>query len=87
MGKDGLRRVDDLLKGGLLAADLSWTRLTRWREMLAQVFENRDNLAKLSAVRRVSVNFEGFGEVMNWYMGAWVVDALSPAGNPVTDQE
>jgi hypothetical protein len=48
--------------------------------MLAQVFENRENLAKLSAVRRVSVNFEGFGEAMNWYMGAWVVDALSAAG-------
>ncbi len=79
-GKDGLRRVADLLKSGLLTADLSWTRLTRWREMLAQVFENRENLGKLAAVRRVSVNFEGFGEAMNWYMGAWVLDSLGASG-------
>ena len=36
-------------RGGILA-DLAWTRLTRWRETLARVFENRDTLAHLSEV-------------------------------------
>ena len=33
-----------------MLADLAWTRLTRWRETLARVFENRDTLARLSEV-------------------------------------
>ena len=37
-----------LARGGVLLGDLSWTRLTRWREMLSQVFENRRYLAQLA---------------------------------------
>ncbi len=33
-----------------ILADLAWTRLTRWRETLARVFENRDTLAHLAEV-------------------------------------
>jgi glucose-6-phosphate dehydrogenase assembly protein OpcA len=80
IGNDGLRRVADTLRGGMLLGDLAWTRLTRWREMLSQVFENRGNLARLDAVRRVSVNFEGLGAAINWYMAAWVLDSLRDAG-------
>ena len=80
MGSDGVRRVAALLTGGQIVADLAWTRLTRWREMLAQVFENRENLARLGATHRVSVSFEGFGEAMSWYMGAWILNALEKAG-------
>ena len=43
------RMASAVQRGGILA-DLAWTRLTRWRETLARVFENRDYLARLSEV-------------------------------------
>jgi len=80
MGHDALRIVTGLLDRGLLAGDLSWTRLTRWREMLAQVFENRENLGQLRQIEQVSVYFSGEGATINWYMGAWILNALAEAG-------
>lgn len=79
MGADGLRTVAGLAGRGLVA-DLCWTRLTRWREMLAQLFENRDSLAQLGRVERVRIDFAGEGSAINWYMGAWILDALSTIG-------
>lgn len=79
MGSEGLRTVAGLAANGLVA-DLSWTRLTRWREMLSQTFENRDNLAQLGRVQRVKADFAGEGAAINWYMGAWILDALATAG-------
>jgi glucose-6-phosphate dehydrogenase assembly protein OpcA len=80
MGSDALRNVAGLLDRGMLTGDLSWTRLTRWREMLAQVFENRENLGQIGQVQQVSVDFKGEGETINWYMGAWILNALEEAG-------
>jgi glucose-6-phosphate dehydrogenase assembly protein OpcA len=80
MGTDSLRQVAGLLTREWLVADLSWTRLTRWRDALAQVFENGENLARLQSIERVSVNFEGVGGNIDWYAGAWILDALSGAG-------
>ena len=48
------RLADGVRRGGILA-DLAWTRLTRWRETLARVFENRDTLARLSEIESVQV--------------------------------
>ena len=59
---------------GVLLGDLSWTRLTRWREMLSQVFENRRNLARLDHISSVRVTFGGAYEVAAWYLGAWVAE-------------
>jgi len=62
---------------GLVLGDLAWTRLTRWRNMLAQIFENRENLARLADVRRVNVTHTG--EASNTsalFMGCWVRDAI-----------
>ena len=60
--------------------DLAWTRLTRWREMLAQVFENRERLAHIAAIARVRVAFGGTYETGARYMAAWIADALRQAG-------
>lgn len=65
---------------GLMIGDLSWTRLTRWREMLSHVFENRDYLAKLSHISAARVEFAGELGVSAWLMGAWVANALADAG-------
>src|ERR1035438_5248504 len=41
---------------GRLLADLSWTRLTRWRELIAQIFENRTQLAHLPLVSDILIS-------------------------------
>src|SRR5579864_2899613 len=76
-----IQRIAALAARGVRVADLSWTRLTRWREMLSQVFENRKYAARLPAISRVRVIYGGAARaVAASYMGAWVVDALAAAG-------
>jgi len=65
---------------GVLLGDLSWTRLTRWREMLAQVFENQENLAQLQKISGVTLERGAGFEVSAMYMAAWLADCLADAG-------
>ena len=78
--KAALGRMADAAGRGALLGDLAWTRLTRWREMLSQVFENRRYLARIERVSSVRVGFATGFEALAWYMGAWVMDALGGAG-------
>jgi glucose-6-phosphate dehydrogenase assembly protein OpcA len=78
--KAALRRFSDAAGRGVLLGDLAWTRLTRWREMLSQVFENRERLAQLAGITRVRVTFGGSYETAAWYMAAWIAEALAGAG-------
>jgi glucose-6-phosphate dehydrogenase assembly protein OpcA len=75
-----LERIAGQSSRGLLLGDFSWTRLTRWREILSQVFENRQNLAELQRVATVTVAATGEPPITAWYLGAWVMDALAGAG-------
>jgi len=75
--------ADGVRSGGILA-DLAWTRLTRWRETLARVFENRDTLARLSEVDSVQVRFGPGYETAAWYLVAWAANALASVGQVVT---
>ena len=75
--------ADGVRSGGILA-DLAWTRLTRWRETLARVFENRDTLARLSEVDSVQVRFGPGYETAAWYLAAWAANALASVGQVVT---
>lgn len=61
-------------------ADLAWTRLTRWRAMLSQIFDNRQHLAELPRISKVTVNVGHGAHVSAWYFGAWVMDSLADAG-------
>ena len=64
-----------------LLGDLSWTLLTRWREMLSAVFESRETRARLPEITNVAVAFGGERPpVFAWYMGAWVANALADVG-------
>jgi glucose-6-phosphate dehydrogenase assembly protein OpcA len=86
---DAIRRMADAVRSGggiadLVWADLAWTRLTRWRETLARVFENRDTLARLSEVNRVQVRFGPTYETAAWYLAAWAANALASVGQVVT---
>jgi glucose-6-phosphate dehydrogenase assembly protein OpcA len=73
-------RMAEAQSRGLRVADLAWTRLTRWREMLARVFENRDHLARLSGVAEVKVTCGARHESSAWYLAAWTRNALADAG-------
>jgi glucose-6-phosphate dehydrogenase assembly protein OpcA len=85
---DAIRRMADGVRSGggiagLVWADLAWTRLTRWRETLARVFENRDTLARLSEVTRVQVRFGPGFETAAWYLAAWAANALASVGQTI----
>ena len=66
--------------GATLVGDLAWTRLTRWREMLSQVFQNRQNLAKLPFLTSVKLWFGAGQETTARYMGAWIANVLADSG-------
>jgi glucose-6-phosphate dehydrogenase assembly protein OpcA len=79
-GRAALHALAAWLGKNVLLSDLAWTRLTRWREMLSQVFENRAYLDLLPAVTEVHVNFGASLETTAWYMAAWLENALARAG-------
>ncbi|MCX6630222.1 MAG: glucose-6-phosphate dehydrogenase assembly protein OpcA [Candidatus Solibacter sp.] len=81
---ESMRRMADAVRSGGIFADLAWTRLTRWRETLARVFENRDTLAHLSEVNRVLVRFGPGYDTAAWYLAAWAANALESVGQVVT---
>jgi glucose-6-phosphate dehydrogenase assembly protein OpcA len=81
---DTLSRIAEAAARGRPIADLAWTRLTRWREMLARVFENRDTMAHLADIRSVRVNFGPGYETAARYLAAWVTGALESAGPAIT---
>jgi glucose-6-phosphate dehydrogenase assembly protein OpcA len=81
---DAIQRMADAVRRGGILADLAWTRLTRWRETLARVFENRDTLARLAEVDRVQVRFGPGYDTAAWYLAAWAANALATVGQVVT---
>lgn len=74
---EALRRIASAIGRGTMVADLAWTRLTRWREMLAQVFENRARLAQLAGVGSAVVEYGPGFETAARYMAAWIGGALN----------
>ena len=81
---DAMVYMADAVRRGGIFADLAWTRLTRWRETLARVFENRDTLARLPEVNSVQVRFGPSYETAAWYLAAWAANALATVGQVVT---
>jgi glucose-6-phosphate dehydrogenase assembly protein OpcA len=75
-----LRRARAVAASGTMLGDLSWTRLTRWREMLSQMFENQRNLARLTNIASVEVEWGGEHAVSALYLGAWIADSLASVG-------
>ena len=61
--------------------DLSWTRLTRWREMVAEVFDNPGYAGRITRIARVRVTYGGAeAPAAAYYMAAWLADSLRRAG-------
>ncbi len=76
-----LRTLTALFAEGIALGDLAWTRLTRWRELLSQAFENRQYLSRLPAVSKITVAFGGAEPATSArYISAWVANSLESAG-------
>jgi glucose-6-phosphate dehydrogenase assembly protein OpcA len=53
--------------------DLAWVRLTRWRELVAQIFENKCYLAELSGLTRARITYTGARPATSaFYLAAWL---------------
>jgi glucose-6-phosphate dehydrogenase assembly protein OpcA len=75
-----IRRLAAAVQVNMALADLAWTRLTRWRETLSHVFDNRDTLARLPGISNGKVSYGPGYETAASYLAAWVRDALGDAG-------
>jgi glucose-6-phosphate dehydrogenase assembly protein OpcA len=54
----GLARMATLLESGIRISDLSWSRLTPWRELTAQFFDAPAQVAHLDELTQVAVDYE-----------------------------
>jgi len=62
-------------------ADLAWTRLTCWRSLVSQIFDNRSYLASVPSISEVRISFGGASPpVAAYYLAAWLLDSLERAG-------
>jgi glucose-6-phosphate dehydrogenase assembly protein OpcA len=54
-------------------ADLAWVRLTRWRELVAQIFQNKCYLSELSSLTRARITYTGERPTTSaFYLAAWL---------------
>ena len=53
-----LARMAALLESGIRISDLSWSRLTPWRELTAQFFDAPSQVTHLEELTQVTVNYE-----------------------------
>jgi len=76
-----LQELSAALAAGRLLGDFSWTRLTRWRELVAQIFENRAQLATLPGVSEIAVSYIAQAPPpVAFYLAAWLKDGLEAIG-------
>jgi hypothetical protein len=76
----GSEYVAGLLRQGINVADLAWTRLTPWRESVARLFDDDDNLERLPALTRVGISHVGqAAPVAARYLAGWFRSAVPPS--------
>ncbi len=76
-----LKEMRDAVAAGHPLADLSWTRLTRWRELIAQIFENRAQLTNLPRVSEILISHRGRSvPTTALYLAAWLIEGLAKVG-------
>ena len=80
--KAALRQLARASTSGLRLGDLAWTRLTRWRELIAQIFENPVYFSQLPSIADVRITHTpGTPPVGVRYMAAWLRHCLDLAGS------
>jgi glucose-6-phosphate dehydrogenase assembly protein OpcA len=75
-----IARVAKAIREGYLVGDLAWTRLTRWRETLAQIFENPRYLSLLPGISSVRITAPPERASAAMYFRAWIGRALQSVG-------
>ena len=75
-----LNRLAEETKRGRLLGDLAWTRLTRWRQALSQIFEDPRHAGRLAGSARITIGDGGAVTTRAIYMAAWMAGALESAG-------
>jgi glucose-6-phosphate dehydrogenase assembly protein OpcA len=78
--KTALRRLAAAINGDVLIGDLAWTRLTRWREMLSQVFENQQYAGELPKISNVDLQCHSASYTTAVYLANWIGNCLGDAG-------
>jgi glucose-6-phosphate dehydrogenase assembly protein OpcA len=72
-----LGRLAGNLDGGPALGDLSWARLTPWRQRIAQAFDAPASRALLPQVSEIVVSYTGTRIPPEaWYLGGWVLSTL-----------
>ena len=78
--RDALSWLSDLSRSASGVTDLSWARLTRWRETVAQVFENEACRQRLPELAAVELAYGGSGDAgipaSAYLMAGWLVNCL-----------
>jgi glucose-6-phosphate dehydrogenase assembly protein OpcA len=73
--------------GERLIADLAWVRVTRWRETVSQVFENRECMEALPKFTEAHVEYGGARpETGALYLAGWLQNGLKRAGSSIQVQ-
>jgi glucose-6-phosphate dehydrogenase assembly protein OpcA len=68
-------------RAGQVLGDLAWTRITGIRELISQIFESRNYLARLNEIADVKISFGGsVPPTAAYYLAAWLLDCLESAG-------
>lgn len=78
--QSALDLLQQAVRNGVIVGDLAWTRLTRLREAVAQIFENRKYLELLPKLNAVRITFAAGQETSARYLAAWMANALDKAG-------
>ncbi len=74
---DALTRLAAVRRSGCRVADLNWSRLTRWREAVAQIFEDPAQRAKLDRSAELTVAHRSADPpVRAYYLAAWFQRSL-----------
>lgn len=80
-GVPDLSRQVELIRSNETATrrvgDLAWTRLTRWREAIAQLFDDEGGGARAREIERVRIEYQGDHiPISAYYLAAWVRNSL-----------
>jgi glucose-6-phosphate dehydrogenase assembly protein OpcA len=71
--KDALQTLTSLRTQGRTVADLEWTRLTRWRQPIAQIFDNPARETRFSQFTNVEIAYAGDElPAIALYAGGWL---------------
>jgi glucose-6-phosphate dehydrogenase assembly protein OpcA len=72
-----IQYLASLPSGNYRKADLTWSRLTRWRESIAQIFDNPEHLRAVYSMEDIQILYTGNEEpVAVYYLAAWFMHLL-----------